>query len=113
MSCIFCKIAAGQIPSKTILDEPEVFAFHDIQPVAPVHALVVPKQHLESLAKATGEESALLGKILDAARRVAEKIGLEEGGYRVVLNTGANGGQSVFHLHAHVLGGRPMTWPPG
>jgi histidine triad (HIT) family protein len=113
MSCLFCKIASGQIPSKTILDEPDVFAFHDIQPVAPVHALVIPKKHLVSLADATGDDAALLGKVMDAARRVAETLGLREGGFRVVLNTGADGGQSVFHLHAHVLGGRSLSWPPG
>lgn len=113
MSCLFCKIANGQIPSKAILDEPDVFAFHDIQPAAPVHALVIPKRHIESLAHASPSDAEVLGKVMDAARRVAETLGLREGGFRVVLNTGTNGGQSVFHLHAHVLGGRSLTWPPG
>ena len=113
MSCLFCKIADGTIPSKKALDEPNLLAFHDIQAQAPTHVLVIPKKHITSLAHATAEDAALLGELMDAARRVAESLGLANDGYRTVINTGTNGGQSVHHLHVHVLGGRALSWPPG
>jgi histidine triad (HIT) family protein len=112
-SCIFCKIASKQIPSQMAFEEDELVAFHDITPVAPTHILVIPKQHIESLNNATPSEQALLGKLLLAARRAAVEAGLVEGGFRVVINSGKNAGQSVFHVHLHVLGGRAMGWPPG
>jgi len=84
-----------------------------VRPVAPVHALVIPKKHLTSLHDATPDDAALLGRFMLAAREVADKLGLGASGYRLVVNTGPDGGQSVFHVHVHVLGGRPMTWPPG
>ena len=111
--CLFCKIASKQIPSKLVFEDDDLLAFHDINPVAPTHILVIPKQHITSLGEATAEHQALLGKLLLAARRAAEEAGLLESGFRVVLNTGANAGQSVFHVHLHVLGGRGMAWPPG
>jgi len=110
--CLFCKIVEKQIPAKVLFEDDTVVAYHDINPVAPTHVLVIPKKHIVSLTDATGEE-ALLGKLLLAARRVADETKLFEQGYRVVLNTGPQAGQSVFHIHVHVLGGRNMAWPPG
>jgi histidine triad (HIT) family protein len=107
--CIFCRIANGSIPTSFIHEDDEAVAFSDIQPQAPVHLLVVPRRHVASLNDARDE--ALLGRLLTVARQVAAKAGLEQ--YRVVINTGADAGQSVFHLHLHVLGGRVMAWPPG
>ena len=111
--CLFCKIAAKQIPSKIAFEDDDLLAFHDINPAAPTHLLVIPRKHIVSLEHATAEDGALLGKLLLATQRAAREAGLVAGGFRVVANTGANGGQSVFHLHFHVLGGRPMAWPPG
>ncbi|MBI4950946.1 MAG: histidine triad nucleotide-binding protein [Myxococcales bacterium] len=105
-------MAKGEITPKTVLEDDEVLAFHDISPQAPVHVLVIPKRHVESLAAAEPADQALLGKLLWTAREVAQKLGLDAG-YRTVLNSGAEAGQSVFHLHLHVLGGRAMAWPPG
>ncbi len=111
--CLFCKIAAKEIPSKILFEEEDILAFHDIHPAAPTHVLVIPKLHLGSLADARPEHTALLGKLLVAAARVAELTGIVESGYRVVANTGTHAGQSVPHLHLHVLGGRALAWPPG
>lgn len=107
--CIFCRIASGGIPTPFIYADDEAVVFCDIQPQAPVHLLVVPRRHVASLNDARDE--ALLGRLLTTARQAAEKAGLEQ--YRVVINTGAEAGQSVLHLHLHVLGGRAMAWPPG
>jgi histidine triad (HIT) family protein len=112
MNCLFCKLVAGQIPARIALDEPDVLAFHDIHPVAPTHVLVIPKKHIASLADATDDDTLLLGRLLTAARTVAEKLELR-GGFRTVINTGEHGGQTVHHIHVHVLGGRHHTWPPG
>lgn len=111
--CIFCKIASKEIPSKVVLDEEDFFAFHDTNPGAPVHVLIVPKRHIAGLAAGTKEDEAVFGRILLATRRVAEMLGIAESGFRVVVNSGPNAGQSVFHLHVHVIGGRQMGWPPG
>lgn len=111
--CIFCKIASKEIPSKMVLDEDDIFAFHDTRPVAPTHVLIVPKRHIVGLAQATLEDHAVFGRILAATKDVAEKTGIAESGFRVVVNSGPNAGQSVFHMHVHVLGGRAMSWPPG
>jgi len=111
--CLFCKIVARQVPANVVLENPHVLAFHDVNPAAPTHALVVPKRHIASIHEATREDAALLGELMLAGRAVAEQLGLGESGYRLVLNTGKDAGQSVFHLHLHVLGGRPMAWPPG
>ena len=110
--CLFCKIVAGEIPSKKIHEDDETFAFHDISPQAPVHVLLVPKRHISSLDDADDGDRALLGGILLAVRRLARELKIESG-YRVVNNCGAPAGQSVFHIHFHLLGGRPMGWPPG
>lgn len=110
--CIFCKIVGGEIPSNKAWEDEELFAFHDIQPQAPVHVLVVPRRHIASLDEASAGDRELLGKILLACREIAAKLGIA-GAYRVVNNCGAAAGQSVFHVHFHVLGGRGMSWPPG
>jgi histidine triad (HIT) family protein len=111
--CIFCKIANKEIPSKLLFEEDDLVAFHDINPGAPTHILVIPKQHISGLNEAKAEHQALLGKLLIATRRAAEEAGVFESGFRVVINTGAHAGQSVPHLHLHVIGGRALGWPPG
>ena len=110
--CIFCKIVAGEIPSKKVLEDDDVVAFHDLNPQAPVHVLVIPRRHIASLGDAGEEDQALLGRVLMATRKLADELGVAAG-YRVVNNCGASAGQSVFHIHFHLLGGRPMAWPPG
>jgi histidine triad (HIT) family protein len=112
--CIFCRIVAGEIPANEVARNEAAVAFHDLNPQAPTHVLVVPLLHLENAAGADSEEGErVLGRTLRFAVQVARQLGLAEGGYRLVLNNGRNGGQSVDHLHVHVLGGRRMTWPPG
>ncbi|MDD8012962.1 MAG: histidine triad nucleotide-binding protein [Acidobacteriota bacterium] len=107
--CIFCRIVEGAIPTPFVYKDDEIVAFSDIQPQAPVHLLVVPRRHVGSLNEA--DDDMLLGRLLASARKAAAQAGLEQ--YRIVVNTGADAGQSVLHLHLHVLGGRVMAWPPG
>ena len=109
--CLFCKIAAKQIPAKMIFEDGDVFAFEDINPQAPTHVLVCPKKHFASLEHATAEEEAALGKVALVAAKIARERKL--GSYRTVINTGTGAGQTVFHLHMHLLGGREFHWPPG
>jgi histidine triad (HIT) family protein len=104
-NCIFCKIVAGQIPSRKVFENDEFLAFHDVRPHAPVHFLVVPKRHVPSLAEVTAEDEPMLGRLLALAPRLAREQGLENG-FRLGVNTGRDGGQEVFHLHLHVLGGK-------
>jgi histidine triad (HIT) family protein len=104
---------AGEIPAEIIHQDEQSFALRDINPQAPTHILVIPREHMESLDEAAQRDEALLGHLLRVAARIANEQGLSESGYRTVINTGAGAGQSVFHLHLHVLGGRPMSWPPG
>lgn len=111
--CLFCRIASGAIPSKIVLQDGHAVAFEDINPQAPVHVLVIPRKHVASLGETDAGDGALLSHLLRTCVKVAEEKGLTTTGYRVVTNTGRNAGQSVFHLHWHVLGGRPMAWPPG
>jgi histidine triad (HIT) family protein len=111
--CLFCRIAGGKIPAKLVLDETEVVAFEDINPQAPVHLLVIPRRHVASLNEAKDDDAPMLGRLMTAARRLAREKGIDASGYRVVVNTMAGAGQSVFHVHLHLLGGRPMHWPPG
>lgn len=112
--CLFCRIVAGEIPADIVHRTDQVVAFRDIDPKAPTHVLLVPTRHLAAARDATGPEGvALLGQLMTAATAVARDLGLDASGYRLVTNTGAGAGQSVFHLHIHLLGGRPMTWPPG
>lgn len=113
--CIFCKITAGQIPSQKVYEDDELFAFHDIHPAAPVHFLIVPKKHMVSMAHATPADEALLGRIMVLAPKLALEQGCNpypEGGFRIVVNTGTEGGQEVHHLHVHVMGG-PRPWKRG
>jgi histidine triad (HIT) family protein len=111
--CLFCKIATRSIPAQVVLENDHVVAFRDLRPVAPTHVLVIPKKHVAGIHEVTREDAALLSEVLLAAREVAEQLGLGGDGYRVVINQGPHAGQSVFHLHVHVLGGRTMSWPPG
>ena len=112
MSCIFCKIIEGTIPAKAVYQDEVAFAFTDLNPQAPTHLLIVPREHIASLNDAGLEKRELLGHLLWIAADIAEKRGMGKG-YRVVVNTGDDGGQTVEHLHLHLLGGRSMTWPPG
>jgi len=111
--CLFCRIVRGEIPADVIAEGEAWIAFRDIQPQAPVHALVVPREHVEGVASLEGAQSGLAGDLLLAAAEVARREGVDESGFRVVTNVGERAGQSVFHLHLHVLGGRRMRWPPG
>ena len=113
MDCLFCQIIKGEIPADIVHQDERCLAFRDINPQAPVHVLIIPREHLESLDDASQKEEALIGHLLRVAARVANEQGLSESGYRTVINTGAGAGQSVFHLHVHVLGGRSLNWPPG
>jgi histidine triad (HIT) family protein len=110
---LFEKIVARQIPANIIAEDDEFIAFHDINPQAPVHVLVVPKRPIPRLAEARAEDGALLGKLLLKAQEIAKQLGILQTGFRVVINSGRNGGETVPHLHVHLLGGRQITWPPG
>lgn len=112
MDCLFCKIAAGEIPAKKIYEDDQVVAFHDISPHAPVHFLVIPKKHIATLNDLTEDDRQLAGHILFTAQRLARELGCEEG-FRVVMNCNELGGQTVYHIHLHVLGQRQLAWPPG
>jgi len=112
--CIFCRIGRGEVPTTVVKRAPGLLAIRDVQPVAPTHVLVMPLEHVTAVRDAKGEAgAALLGRLLAFAAEVATDVGLGGGGYRIVANTGKDGGQSVDHLHLHVLGGRRMIWPPG
>lgn len=111
--CLFCRIVGGDIPADVVYETEDVLAFRDIAPKAPTHVLVIPKRHVASLGEAADDDGALLGKVLLAARDVARAEGIDETGFRAVANTGEDGGQTVHHLHVHVLGGRGLGWPPG
>ncbi|MBI3909301.1 MAG: histidine triad nucleotide-binding protein [Armatimonadetes bacterium] len=111
--CIFCKIAAGSIPARLAYQDDQLVAFYDLNPQAPTHILVIPRRHLPGLAEAEPGDQALLGHLLLVTRRIAEQEGIAASGFRVVINTHADAGQSVPHLHAHILGGRRLGWPPG
>jgi histidine triad (HIT) family protein len=111
--CLFCKIVAGQIPGSIVFQNEHVVAFRDITPRAPTHVLIVPRRHIATLNDLTPEDDALVGEVVRAAAAVAKEQGLADRGYRTVFNCNAEAGQTVFHIHLHLLGGRPMTWPPG
>lgn len=110
--CLFCRIAAGEIPSDKVFENERIFAFRDINPVAPVHILVIPKEHIESIAHVEDDHQALLGEMMTVIRDLAHEENLEKG-YRVVANISTHGGQTVPHLHFHLIGGRSLQWPPG
>lgn len=111
--CLFCGIVAGKIPSTPVYEDSEVYAFRDINPAAPTHILVIPREHIGGINDAEDQQQLLLGKLLISAKKIAREQGLADDGYRLVINTGDHGGQTVYHLHLHILGGREMTWPPG
>jgi histidine triad (HIT) family protein len=113
MDCIFCKIVSNQIPAKKVYEDEQVIALEDIAPVAPVHILIVPKKHLVNVLDLEPADHALVGHIHAVAAHIARERGIAENGFRIVTNTNAGAGQSVFHIHFHLLGGRSMTWPPG
>lgn len=110
--CLFCKIVAGEIPSDTLYEDDDLMAFWDISPDAPKHFLVIPKKHIVDASDIKEEDEKVIGKMMRIAAQVAAENGVSSG-FRVVFNNGADAGQLVFHIHMHVLGGRPMTWPPG
>jgi len=112
MDCLFCKIASGQIPSNKVYEDETVFVFYDIDPKAPVHFLVIPKQHIQSVAAVDATNSGVVAHIYEVIAKLSSELGLEKG-FRVVSNCGEDAGQSVPHLHFHVLAGRPLAWPPG
>jgi histidine triad (HIT) family protein len=112
-ACLFCRIVAGEIPSTRVAEDDLAIAFRDISPRAPTHILVVPREHIPSAADLTDDDSAISGHLLALAASIARSEGIADGGYRVVTNVGTWGGQSVDHLHFHLMGGRPFTWPPG
>lgn len=112
-NCLFCKIIGGEVPGDFVHQDDSCVVIRDINPQAPTHLLVIPREHLESLDDASQKDEGLLGHLLRIGARMANDLGHGESGYRSVINTGAGAGQSVFHLHVHVLGGRPMNWPPG
>ena len=111
--CLFCKMVAGDIPTEVIYQDEDVFAFRDINPQAPVHVLIIPKCHISTLNDLTPDDASLIGKLSLAAAKIAEKEGVAESGYRTLINTNREGGQVVFHIHMHLMGGRRMRWPPG
>ncbi|MCD6459256.1 histidine triad nucleotide-binding protein [bacterium] len=113
MSCLFCKIIKGEIPCKKIYEDDQIFAFHDINPQAPVHVLIISKKHISGIPQLVIDDDALIGKIMRTAHKIAQQLNVADQGYRVVVNSGRNAGQEVFHIHFHLLGGRSMNWPPG
>ena len=111
--CIFCKVLNGEIPSKEVYSDVEFYAFSDVNPQGPVHMLIVPRKHVERVVQFADEDAALIGRMILAANRIAESEGIVDEGFRYVLNCNLGGGQTVFHVHMHILGGRQMGWPPG
>jgi len=113
IDCVFCKIIAGELEGEFVYQDDEIVAFHDINPQAPVHVLIVPRKHISSLNDVDPKDVPLIGKMAVVAQKIAKDFGVAETGYRLVWNTGENAGQWVYHVHMHLLGGRRMTWPPG
>ncbi|MBA3535669.1 MAG: histidine triad nucleotide-binding protein [Tatlockia sp.] len=113
MDCLFCKIACGDIPSKVAFEDPDIIVIHDIKPQAPIHMLVLPKQHIATINNVDNKNEQLLGRMILTAKIMAKAEKISEDGYRLVFNVNSSGGQDVYHIHLHILGGRQMTWPPG
>ena len=113
MNCLFCKLVAGEIPATILYEDDEVIAFEDIMPQAPVHFLVIPKRHIQTLNELDLEDAPLVGKLAVIASKIAKEKGVADNGYRVVMNCNPDGGQTVYHIHMHVLASRQLTWPPG
>src|SRR5687768_7508013 len=111
--CLFCRIAAGEVPADIVHDDELVVAFRDVSPKAPTHLLLIPRRHIASAAELSGTDAEMLGRLFGVAARLAREAGVAEGGYRMVTNVGGDAGQSVAHLHFHLLGGRSLGWPPG
>lgn len=111
--CIFCKIIKGEIPSEKVYEDDMVISFKDIEPAAPLHVLIIPKKHISNLNEITEEDSKIISHIYIVAKQIAKDLGVDKTGYRVVTNCGDNGGQTVNHIHFHLLGGRSLQWPPG
>jgi len=111
--CIFCKIAIGEVPSNKVYEDKDILVFEDINPQAPVHLVIIPREHIATVVDLPESKGGLLGRMFHAGKHVAREKGLESEGYRFVLNYGKDGGQLVQHIHLHLLGGRPMAWPPG
>lgn len=112
-SCIFCNIVEGKIPSEKVYEDDKVLCFKDINPAAPVHLILIPKEHIESVNAIENGDEGLIGHIFVVAKQIAEKFNIDKDGYRIVTNCGKDGGQSVPHIHFHLLGGRSLNWPPG
>jgi histidine triad (HIT) family protein len=112
-SCVFCKIVSNEVKAEFVYRDDQVIAFRDIHPVAPTHLLIVPNKHIESVSALEEEDEALMGHLFSVARKLAEEAGISKGGYRLITNTGADGGQTVFHLHVHLIGGQRMRYPMG
>ena len=112
-NCLFCRISTKKIPASIIYEDSEAVAFNDINPQAPVHVLIIPKKHISTALDITDEDNVLIGRLFRLAAKIAKEKGIAERGFRLVLNTNADAGQSVFHIHLHLLGGRQMHWPPG
>ncbi len=113
MSCLFCKIAAGEIPAKLVYEEKHIIAFHDIAPQAPHHILIIPRKHIATINDIQLEDNELIGDMMLVAKKLAADLKMADPGYRVIMNCNQNGGQAVYHIHFHLLGGRQMGWPPG
>lgn len=111
--CLFCKIAAGEVPSDRIYSDDDLYAFRDIHAAAPQHILLIPRKHVQSVAHLEDEDATVMGRLMVTARKIAEQEGFAEDGFRCVINVGEGGGQGVGHLHLHLLAGRPLSWPPG
>jgi histidine triad (HIT) family protein len=111
--CLFCRIASGEIPANVVLETPHLLAFRDINPQAPTHILIIPREHVPSVSEMSEGQAQLMGRLFLAARDLAREEGIQEAGYRMVVNAGPDAGQTVFHVHMHLLGGRGMGWPPG
>lgn len=113
MSCLFCKMVEGVIPTDKVFEDDDLLAFRDINPAAPSHILIIPKKHISTLNDASEADQQLLGKLMLGAAKLADQLGVAEDGYRVVVNCNSQGGQSVYHIHLHLLAGRQLQWPPG
>ena len=112
-NCLFCRIAAGDIPAKIAYQDEDVVAFHDINPQAPLHVLVIPRKHIATINDLQADDAEIVGKLFLVAQQIATEAGYGDDGYRVVMNCGVDAGQTVFHIHLHLLAGRRLTWPPG